>query len=206
LKRAGISFNIINELRIILIYGSGHTGLETMFEQKLAAENAFLSDIEVLRQSARNVMQAPPEGAHTAIALLQTVLAAEIVCVLRYTAISVSRDGLKNDWIGAEFQEQANDERKHMSMAAARIQELGGTPDFNPPKLRSRALDDREPDFALRVRENLAAEQSVIEHYHDLIRYLGPRDPATCEMLTEIVRDEEDHTSDMEDLLVSYPG
>jgi bacterioferritin len=170
-----------------------------MDDQNIAADNMFLNDILALREKARDVMQAPGEGQAGAIALLQTVLSAEIVCVLRYTMISVSEDGLKNDRIGAEFQEQANDERRHMSMAAARIEQLGGTPDFN------RAATPIMPaGFLDRVRENLAAERRVIEHYHDLIDYFAPRDPATCAMLQEIVRDEEDHTGDMEDLLISY--
>jgi bacterioferritin len=170
-----------------------------MDDHNIAAENSFLNDILALRQEARAVMQSPPEGPAGTIALLQTVLSAEIVCVLRYTMISVSEDGLKNDRIGAEFQEQANDERRHMTMAAARIEQLGGTPNY-----RRLASPIMPAGFLDRVRENLAAEKHVIEHYHDLIDYFGTRDPATCDLLREIVRDEEDHTGDMEDLLVSY--
>ena len=134
------------------------------------------------------------------------MLTAEIVCVLRYTAISISHDGLKNDWIGAEFQEQANDERRHMALAAARIVQLGGTPDYDPQPLASRhAVPQEGPgEFALRVQENLAAEQAVVELYRELISYFAQRDPETAAILQEIIRDEEDHASDMEDLLVSY--
>jgi bacterioferritin len=185
---------------------------DAVFEQQVRAENFFLKDISVLRDSAREFLREPPlpgnTGAQASIDLLQTVLAAEIVCVLRYTMISVSHDGLKNGWIGAEFQEQANDERKHMEMAAARIEELGGVPNFNPEGLASRiaALNDRGGDFAKRVAENLAAEQSVIAHYRELIRYFATRDEETCAMLEDIIRDEEDHTGDMQDILESYTG
>jgi bacterioferritin len=175
-----------------------------VFEQQVQTSNAFLADILALRADARKVMAGPPaDPAVATIALLQTVLAAEIACVMRYTMISISPEGLRNDWIGAEFQEQANDERRHMTMAAARIEALGGTPDFSRPVLCAGATLARGA-FATRVRENLAAERSVIEHYHDLINFLAPIDQETCAVLTEIMRDEEDHTSDMEDLLVSY--
>jgi bacterioferritin len=176
-----------------------------MFDQQISAPNAFLADISLLRENARKVMAnpQPADPAGAAIALLQTVLTAEIACVMRYTMISVSPEGLRNEWIGAEFQEQANDERRHMALAAARIEQLGGTPDFAPTKLRTNApLIPGE--FAVRVRENLAAERAVIEHYQELIAFLAPHDAATCAILTDIMRDEEDHTSDMEDLLVSY--
>jgi bacterioferritin len=176
-----------------------------MFNQQISAPNPFLADIACLRENARALMANPPSRnpVRTAIALLQTVLTAEIACVMRYTMISVSPDGLRNEWIGAEFQEQANDERRHMALAAARIEQLGGTPDFTPTNLHTNA-PLAPGEFAVRVRENLAAERAVIEHYHELIAFLAPHDPATCAILTDITRDEEDHTSDMEDLLVSY--
>jgi bacterioferritin len=176
-----------------------------VFNQQISSPNVFLADIASLRANAGSIMASaqPADATQTAIALLQTVLTAEIACVLRYTMISVSPEGLRNEWIGAEFQEQANDERRHMALAAARIEQLGGTPDFTPSQLRTNApLPPGE--FAVRVRENLAAERAVIEHYHELIAFLAPHDPATCAILTDITRDEEDHTNDMEDLLVSY--
>jgi bacterioferritin len=181
-----------------------------MFEQHVRTENLFLNDVSALRARAGQCLaaaRADDGGPKIAIALLQTVLAAEIVCVLRYTMISVSRDGLKNAWIGAEFQEQANDERKHMAMAARRIEQLGGTPEFNPEGLAlAIAPLDSGGDFASRLAENLAAEQSVVAHYRDLIGYFSGRDEATCALLGAIIRDEENHASDMQDLLGAYLG
>jgi bacterioferritin len=183
-----------------------------VFEQQLRPENFFLRDVCALRESAKPFLGQYPVARrtgfekHSSIALLQTVLTAEIVCVLRYTMISVSEDGLRNGWIGAEFQAQANDERKHMQMAAGRIEQLGGTPNFHPDGLASRiaVLSKCNGDFAKRVSENLAAEQCVIEHYRDLMEYFSDRDPQTCAMLKEIINDEENHASDMLDILTSY--
>jgi bacterioferritin len=181
--------------------------MEDRVLEQLAEQNHFLQDVTALRDSARACLREPNGARQTSIALLQTVLAAEIVCVLRYTMISVSHDGLKNGRIGAEFQAQANDERKHMKMAAARIVQLGGEPDYNPPGLASRvAALNAAGGFAARVAENLAAERSVIEHYRELIRYFEDRDPETCAMLEDIIRDEEDHTGDMQDILEAYAG
>jgi bacterioferritin len=179
-----------------------------MLEQQGAPENFFLKDVLAIREQAQGYLATSGEraGADTTIALLQSVLSAEIVCVLRYTMVSVSHDGLENGWIGAEFQEQANDERKHMQMAAERIRQLGGTPDFNPQRLASRsaALHACNDDFTRCVNENLAAERGIIEYYRDLIAYFSGRDPETCDMLQAIVRDEEDHGNDMQDLLATY--
>jgi bacterioferritin len=183
-----------------------------MFEQAVLAENLFLRDVDMLRQRAVGLLvegrAAAGFSTQRSIELLQAVLTAEIACVLRYTAISVSHDGLRNDWIGAEFQEQANDERRHMALAAARIVQLGGKPDYDPQPLASRLalMQDGPGEFAQRVQENLAAEQAVVELYRELIGYFAERDPETAAMLQEIVRDEEDHASDMEDLLISPPN
>ena len=182
-----------------------------MFEQAVLTDNMFLRDVDMLRQRAVQLLAEGHAEANAntqrSIALLQAVLTAEIVCVLRYTAISISHDGLKNEWIGAEFQEQANDERRHMALAATRITQLGGTPNYDPQALASRhAVPPEGPgEFAMRIQENLAAEQAVVELYRELIAYFEPRDPETAAILGEIIHDEEDHASDMEDLLVSYP-
>ena len=173
-----------------------------MFEQNAIAENIFLKNVVSLRDSvSQHLVPTARRDAASAIDLLQTVLTAEIVCVLRYTAISVSDEGLKNSWIGAEFQEQANDERRHMEMAAQRIVQLGGVPDYSCKDL---SVIDSESSFAKRVSENLAAEQCVIDHYRDLMTYFAGTDPESCAMIEEIVRDEEDHTSDMQDLLATH--
>lgn len=178
-----------------------------MFQQQAIPENAFLKDVNAVRTGASPYLAAPL-ATHTSIPLLQSVLSAEILCVLRYTMISVSEDGLKNAWIGTEFQAQANDERRHMKMAAERIVELGGTPDYNAPLLGARlaSIDDYGGNFAKLIDENLVAEQSVIAHYRDLITHFGDHDPESRAMLEDIIRDEEDHTSDMTDLLGSYTG
>jgi bacterioferritin len=169
-----------------------------MFHQRFVAENTFLNDILATRQIAQGLMTR--EG--QTVALLQTLLAAEIACILRYSAIAISPEGLQKSWIGAEFQEQANDERKHMNLLAERIEQLGGVPDFNP---RGLARQRAQPpgNLAKRIHENLAAERCVIEHYQDMIGYFAKHDPMTAVMLGEIMRDELDHTSDMEDLLAA---
>lgn len=186
--------------------------VNTMIEQQIPAENYFLKDISGLRERARGVLvphaktQGAQNDAGVSIELLQTVLAVEIVCLLRYTAISVSTAGLKDGRVGAEFQEQANDERRHMTMAARRIEELGDTPNFCLENLLSRRLAEIDDSQSLSgiVEQNLAAEQCVVEHYRDLIGYFSNNDPTTCLMLENILQDEENHAADMQDLLL--PG
>lgn len=179
-----------------------------MVEASFVVENDFLKDVGALRDSARAALDTdrPDTGrsaAPQAIALLQTALAIEMVCVWRYTMISVSVAGFANPNVGAEFQEQANDERRHMRLLAERITELGGTPDFSPAGLMSqRSMEyGSGDDLGAMIARNLAAEEAAIAHYRDLIPWFETTDPETSRMLETIMQDEEDHAVDMQDLL-----
>lgn len=176
--------------------------------------NNFLRDVQTLRAQAKRNLD---KGAVTedygpdlerSIALLQNVVATELVCVLRYTMHSITVVGITSKSVGAEFREHAADEQKHMLMAAERIDQLGGTPDFDPEGLASRSATEygKGGNLVEMVRQNLVAERLVIEHYRDLIRYFGDKDPTTRRMLERILEDEEDHATDMHDLLVAHEG
>lgn len=176
--------------------------------------NTFLTDVQTLRARAKDhldggaVTTAYGGNVERTIELLQTVLATEIVCVLRYTMNSISVTGITSESVGAEFAEHAEDERRHMKMAANRIDQLGGVPNFNPQGLASRAATEYGDggNLVQMVKDNLIAERLVIEHYLELIRYFGQNDPTTRVMLEAILKDEEDHATDMHDLLVAHEG
>ncbi len=167
-------------------------------------EHYFLRDIRALRAMAKPAAKLKQGDTETAIELLQTLLAAEIVCVLRYTSLSVVPISLKYASIGNEFQEQANDERRHMALLAERIIELGGAPNFDPAGLKSKAgaAYAPEPDVAEIVSNNLIAERAVIKLYRHLIRYFSTYDHKTSRILKYILQDEENHIVDMHDLVV----
>jgi bacterioferritin len=175
--------------------------------------NNFARDIQQLRDAAKQSLEA---GAVTknyggdtekAIALLQTALATEIVCVLRYTMNAISVQGINSKSVAAEFQEHAADETRHMTMLAERIDQLGGEPNFDPEGLASRSASEYGGGTLVEmVKQNLVAERIAIEHYRDLIRYFADKDPTTRIMLEGILASEEDHATDMHDLLVAHEG
>ena len=95
-----------------------------------------------------------------------------------------------------------------MMMVAERINQLGGKPNFNPEGLTSRSASQYAEGANLvdMIRENLVAERIAVDHYRELIRYFGNDDPATKTMLQGILAVEEEHASDMHDLLVAHEG
>ena len=56
------------------------------------------------------------------------------------------------------------------------------------------------------IRENLIAERIAVDHYRELIRFFGDNDPTTRVMIESILVVEEEHASDMQDLLATHEG
>lgn len=143
-----------------------------------------------------------------AISVLQTALATEMVCVMRYTGNAAAAMGINSSEVKAEFEEHAGDEMRHLQKIAERINELGGTPNLNPEGLLSRSHSQYSngPDLIDMIRENLIAERIAVESYTEMIRYFGDKDPTSRVMLEGILAQEEEHASDMHDLLVAREG
>jgi bacterioferritin len=174
----------------------------------------FLTDVETLRERARkNIGDAGITHAYEgdpkkAIDILQTVLATEIVCVLRYTMHAIAATGISSEGVKAEFAEHAKEEAQHMNAVAERINQLGGVPDFDPKGLASRAASEygKADDLVDMIKENLIAERIAVDHYRELIRYFDNKDPGTRKLLEWILTKEEEHANDMHDLLVAHEG
>jgi bacterioferritin len=174
----------------------------------------FVSDISELRRRAKEHIERGPVtdnyqgAADQTIQLLQTALATEIVCVLRYTMHSIAAAGIDSESVKEEFSQHAVDEREHMEQIADRINQLGGTPNFNPEGLHARSATEYGDASKLidMIQENLVAERIACEHYRELIRFFGDNDPTTRTMLERILAQEEEHANDMHDLLVAHEG
>lgn len=182
--------------------------------KKSKKSKPFLTDVKKLRDRARKHLDTGGvtftyEGdVEKTIDILQTVLATEIVCVLRYTMHAVAATGISSEGVKAEFAQHAKEEAQHMNQVAERINQLGGTPNFNPEGLATRAASQYGDAGKLvdMIKENLIAERIAVDHYRELIRYFGNDDPATRVMLEGILAVEEEHANDMHDLLVAHEG
>ncbi len=179
-----------------------------------ANSKPFLTDVKTLRERARKniasggVTFTYQGDVQKAIEILQSVLATEIVCVLRYTMHAVAASGLSSEGVKDEFAQHAKEEREHMNQVAERINQLGGKPNLNPEGLAMRAASEygTADDLVDMIRENLIAERIAVDHYRELIRYFGNDDPGTRAMLEGILSVEEEHANDMHDLLIAHQG
>jgi bacterioferritin len=174
----------------------------------------FLTDVRVLRDRARQQIERGPVtdtyggDVGRTIEILQSVLATELVCVMRYTQHSIVATGLARESVANEFAQHAREEQDHAMRVAERINQLGGAPDFNPDTLTARSAAEYQTsdDLVAMIRENLVAERIAIDHYRELIRYFGYDDPASRTMVESILTVEEEHASDMLDLLNIHGG
>ena len=176
--------------------------------------DAFISDLSVLRARAREqimkgaVTPSYPEADRKAIVeLLNTALATETVCVLRYKRHYFATHGIRAKFVAAEFLEHANEEQAHADQLAARIVQLGEDPDLNPSTLLSRSHSEYDASTTLRgmLEADLVAERIAIESYREMINFIGQRDPTSRRLLESILAQEEEHAEDLVDLLEDLP-
>jgi len=168
-----------------------------------------LSDVVALRKRARKHVE---DGAVTAgydadrvqvLKLLNEALATELVCVLRYRRHHFMASGIHSQSVASEFLTHSKEEQGHADELAARIVQLGGSPDFSPDTLtaRSHAEYVEGGTLAEMIRENLVAERIAIDSYREFILHLGEQDPTTRRMLESILAVEEQHADELADLL-----
>lgn len=176
------------------------------------ASQPFLTDIKQIRARAREQIERGPLtdayglDLERVLKVLNEALATEIVCTLRYMAHAWACEGFRAEVAEAEFREHADQEWQHMQKIAARIAQLGGTPDMDPSTLvpRSHAEYTTSGDLEEMIREDLVAERVAVQTYQEVVRWLGDGDPTTRRMMEEILAQEEEHAEDMQSLLASF--
>jgi bacterioferritin len=172
-------------------------------------KQAFMTDLEKIRDRARKKMRdGAVTGAYKAdvkkvVAVLNEVLATEIVCILRYKNHYFMASGINAQPIAAEFLQHANEEQMHADWVAQRITQLGGVPNLDPKGLSTRAHAEYHEGTSLRqmIEENLVAERVAIETYSEIIRWLGSDDPTSRRIMEDILKMEEEHADDLANLL-----
>lgn len=182
--------------------GSGAAGA-------FAGRPTTLSDIADIRRRAREDLEC---GAVTpgysadrqfVLGLLNSALATELVCMLRYRRHYFMATGLLAEAIKKEFLIHSQQEQEHADRIAERIVQLGGEPEMRPSTLEERShAEFREGrDLADMVREDLVAERIAIETYREMIAYLQGRDHTTARLIESILAVEEEHAEELSSML-----
>ena len=124
----------------------------------------------------------------------------------QYMAVSLLSPGMKT-----EFGAHATQELDHADRLAARVQQLGGVPIYDPKEISSKAANvgvapEQGTSLAEMVTEDLILERQQIETYTALIRELGDQDLVTRQVLLSILVETEKHASELADYLKRSPN
>ena len=173
--------------------------------------NPLKTDLEAIRKRARaNILDGAVTEAYKAdrakvVAVLNEVLATEIVCTLRYKHHYYMAKGIHAKPVADEFLEHAQEEEGHADQVAKRITELGGKPNYNPEGLATRSHAQYVEGDSLEdmIKEDLIAERIAVETYNEIVQWLGDTDPTTRRMIEGILAVEEEHADDLSNLLAS---
>jgi bacterioferritin len=170
----------------------------------------FAMDVTRIRDEARqHLKQGPVTPSNTTdvdrvITVLNQVLASEMVCYLRYSQNAIVAQGIDREQVASMFQDHATEELGHFQRVSERINQLGGSPDMNPATMTERAHTEYsapdDTDLQGMIRENLVAERIVIEAYTEIIRWLGDADITSRRLIEQILKEEEDHADELNDL------
>jgi bacterioferritin len=173
--------------------------------------NDFAIDVSRIRDEVRlHLKEGPVTPSNTTdidqvITVLNQVLASEMVCYLRYSQNAIVAQGIDREQVASMFSDHANEELGHFQRVSDRINQLGGSPDMNPATMKERAHTEYsapgdETDLQGMIRENLVAERIVIEAYTEIIRWLGESDITSRRLIEQILKEEEDHADELNDL------
>jgi bacterioferritin len=163
----------------------------------------FLTDVKVLRERVHEEIDRGPlrgtSDLDRMIGVLNQALALNMVCVLRHMRHFVTADRFDERVVAQEFLEHTVRESEHSDLIVARINQLGGEPAFERDSVRSRGHFEcnSTSEFEKYIRVDLDAEQIAIATYSEMIEWIGDADPASCQILRQILSLEEEHVEVM---------
>ena len=139
------------------------------------------------------------------ISQLNAALAEEWLAYYQYWIGALVVEGAMRPNVQSEFEEHANEERKHAEMIAKRIIELEGVPVLDPQKWSelARCKYDTPQDFdsVCLLNDNVASERCAILRYQEIADFTNGKDFTTCDMAKKILAEEEEHEQDLQDYL-----
>lgn len=175
--------------------------------------NTAITEHQLLRQHARKhveagaVTQGYQAGRGEIVRLLNSALASELICVLRYRSHYFLAKGIHANTVATEFLAHSDEELQHADWLAARIVQLGGEPDFSPQGVieRGQSIFGTGQSLYEMIKENLIEERVAIDHYKELLLFIANDDPTSSALIQKILQTEEEHADELASLLWGLP-
>ncbi|GIW81446.1 MAG: hypothetical protein KatS3mg105_3253 [Gemmatales bacterium] len=131
----------------------------------------------------------------------------EVETIVNYLANSIHLDGVRADFVKQALTADIQEEMTHAQQIGNRIKQLGGRiPGSQALKMTQSDLQPPEDTTAVIdvIRGVLAAEESAIRHYNELIKKTDGVDYVTQDLMISILANEEAHRQQFEGYLKEY--
>lgn len=151
-------------------------------------------------------MQGTEQTNHIIAALIRAYNA-ELETVMNYLANSVNLDGVRARQIAEALAADVPAELGHAQLLAKRIKTIGGLiPGSMHFKAEQKALQppDDTTDVISVIKGVIAAEESAVAIYEEIIRLCDGKDYATQDMAITILADEQEHRREFIGFLREY--
>ena len=139
------------------------------------------------------------------ISQLNAALAEEWLAYYQYWVGALVVEGAMRADVQREFEEHAEEERRHAQLLADRIIELEGVPVLDPKQwfelARCKYDAPQGFDSVSLLKDNVASERCAILRYQEIADFTNGKDFTTCDIAKHILAEEEEHEQDLQDYL-----
>ena len=129
------------------------------------------------------------------ISQLNAALAEEWLAYYQYWVGALVVEGAMRADVQGEFEEHAEEERRHAQLLADRIIELEGVPVLDPKQWFELARCKYD------APQGFASERCAILRYQEIADFTNGKDFTTCDIAKHILAEEEEHEQDLQDYL-----
>ncbi len=143
----------------------------------------------------------------TIVSALVRAYNAEIETLANYIACSETLDGVRAKQVAAALAADVPAELGHAQLLAKRLKTIGGRiPGSMGLKMEQRSLQPPADttDVTSVIKGVIAAEETAISIYQEIIRLCDGKDYATQDLAIQILRDEEEHRREFVGFLKEY--
>ena len=127
---------------------------------------------------------------------LNTMLAQEHACAIRYATHAATVSGPYSETVAARLAEIAGDELLHAEKLRERILAMGGTPTM---EVDGEGLTPAD-DLSDILRVNIEEEKDAVVEYTKIFDMVEPSNVILYQTLQELIRDEQEHIEELEAL------
>ena len=171
---------------------------------RMLGDNNINLNIKIMARESVKILQGKLD-VESLISQLNAALAEEWLAYYQYWVGALVVEGAMRADVQSEFEEHAEEERRHAQLLANRIIELEGVPVLDPQKwfelARCKYDAPQEFDSVSLLKDNVASERCAIIRYQEIADFTNGKDFTTCDIAKHILAEEEEHEQDLQDYL-----